>query len=60
VINSFVDNEFLSIDSFAYRVYLTTITPDVDLSFTVELDNGEVEEVAVPVTATFFWPSTSR
>jgi len=60
VINSFVDNEFLSIDSFAYRTYLTAITPDVDLSFSVELDNGELEEVSVPVTATFFWPSTTR
>lgn len=59
-INSFVDNEFLSIDSFAYRTYLTSITPDVDLSFSVELDDGELEEVAVPVTATFFWPSTTR
>lgn len=59
-VNSFVDNEFLSLDSFAYRTYLTAITPDVNLSFSVELDNGEVEEVAVPVTAAFFWPSTTR
>ena len=60
IINTFVDTEFLSVDSFAYRTYLTSITPDVDLSFTVELDDGEVEEVAVPVTATFFWPSAGR
>ena len=59
-INKFVDTEFLSVDSFAYRTYLTSITPDIDLSYLVELDNGEVEEVAVPITATFFWPSTIR
>ena len=59
-VNKFVDNEFLSVDSFAYRVYLTSITPDVDLSYSVELDNGEIEEIAVPVTAQFFWPSAVR
>ena len=59
-INKFVDTEFLSVDSFAYRTYLTSITPDVDLSYSVELDNGEIEEIAVPVTAQFFWPSVVR
>ena len=57
-INTFVDNEFLSVDSFAFRTYLTSITPDVEMLTMIELDNGEVEEVAVPVTAQFFWPST--
>jgi|TARA_Y100000034_G_scaffold134355_1_gene202542 hypothetical protein len=60
VINEFIDNEFLSVDSFAYRSYLTSITPDIDLTVMVELDDGEVEEVAVPVTARFFWPSSRR
>ena len=59
-INKFVDNEFLAVDSFAYRTRLTELTPDVDLTIMVELDDGEVEEVAVPVTATFFWPSSRR
>ena len=59
-INQFVDNEFLAVDSFAYRTRLTELTPDVDLTIMVELDDGEVEEVAVPVTATFFWPSSKR
>ena len=54
----FIDNEFLAVDSLAYRTYLTSITPDVDLTIMGELDNGEVEEVAVPVTARFFWPSS--
>ena len=59
-VNKFVDNEFLSVDSFAYRTYLVSITPDIDLSCSVELDSGEIEEVAVPITATFFWPSVIR
>ena len=57
-INNFIDNEFLAVDSLSYRKYLGSITPDVDMTFSVELDNGDFEEVAVPVTATFFWPST--
>ena len=56
-VNKFVDNEFLSVDSFAYRTYLVSITPDINLSNSIELDNGEIEEIAVPVTAQFFWPS---
>ena len=34
-INNFVDNEFLSRDSFAFRQHLEDITPDVDMSATV-------------------------
>ena len=60
IVNEFIDNEFLSVDSFAYRTYLTSITPDIDLSYSIELDNGDDEEVAVPITATFFWPSVVR
>jgi hypothetical protein len=56
-INNFIDNEFLSMDSFSYRANLVSITPDVNLSETIEYDNGDLEEVAVPITATFFWPS---
>ena len=59
-INDFIDNEFLAVDSFAYRTHLTSMTPDIDLTIVVELDNGEVEEVAVPVTARFFWPSSRK
>ena len=56
-INNFVDNEFLSMDSFSYRANLITLTPDVNLSETIEYDNGDLEEVAVPITSQFFWPS---
>lgn len=59
-VNNFIDNEFLSMDSFAYRTHLTSITPDVELYHNVELDDGRVQEVAVPVTAQFFWPTSRR
>ena len=57
-INNFVDNEFLSVDSLAFRQYLTSITPDVDMTTTVIDSNGKETEVTIPVTVRFFWPNT--
>jgi len=56
-INNFIDNEFLSRDSLAFRQYLASITPDVDMSTTVVDSTGKEIEVTVPVTIRFFWPS---
>jgi len=56
-INNFVDNEFLSRDSFAFRQHLEDITPDVDMSATVVDSTGKETVVSVPVTVRFFWPS---
>ena len=56
-INNFVDNEFLSRDSLAFRQYLSSITPDVDMTTKVVDSTGKESEVAVPVTVRFFWPS---
>ena len=56
-INNFIDNEFLSIDSLAFRQYLAEITPDVDMNTTVVNSAGEEIEVTLPVTLRFFWPS---
>ena len=56
-INNFVDNEFLSRDSLAFRQYLSSITPDVDMSTTVVSSTGEEIEVTIPVTLRFFWPT---
>ena len=56
-INSFVDNEFLSRDSMAFRTYVNEIMPDVDMTSTyVDLDGIE-KEFTVPMTVTFLWPS---
>ena len=57
-INNFVENEFLSRDSYALREYLVDITPDVDMSVKITNSTGKEVEVAVPITVRFFWPST--
>jgi len=56
-INNFVDNEFLSRDSLAFRQYLSTITPDVDMRVEISDSNDKKVEVTVPITVRFFWPS---
>ena len=56
-INNFVDNEFLSRDSLAFREYLTSVTPDVDMTTKVKNTAGRETEVVIPVTLRFFWPS---
>ena len=56
-INSFVDNEFLSRDSIAFRTYVSTIMPDVDMTSTYTDDDGEEKEFTVPMTVTFLWPN---
>ncbi len=55
-IRKFVDN-LISQDSRALRSYIKKIQPDVNLSFTHDFGNGEVE-VPIPITVDFFWPST--
>ena len=57
-INSFVDNEFLSIDSIAFRSYIKDITPDVDMASTYVDSDGIEKEFTVPMTVTFLWPTT--
>jgi hypothetical protein len=55
---NFVDSEFLSRDSLAFRQYLSTITPDMDMTTTIVDSTGKDTEVTIPVTVRFFWPST--
>ena len=57
-INSFVDNEFLSRDSIAFRSHVASIMPDVDMTSTYIDDDGEEKEFTVPMTVTFLWPNT--
>ncbi len=57
-ITNFVENEFLSRDSLAFRNYLTDITPDMDMTTTIVNSNGKETEVTIPVTVRFFWPSS--
>ena len=56
-INSFVDNEFLSRDSIAFRTYVAEIQPDVDMTSTFTDSEGNEKEFTVPMTVTFLWPN---
>ena len=56
-VNNFVDNEFFTLDSQAFRNYYQDITPDINLNIVVVDDEGEEVEITVPMTVQFFWPS---
>lgn len=51
-VRSFVDNQFLAIDSRAFRDHVRDTQPDVDLTITTD----EGEEVKIPIGISFFWP----
>ena len=58
-IDNFVDTEFLSRDSQAFRTEIKSITPDSDMVFDYDCDNCDHEEVSdFPITAGFFWPKS--
>jgi len=61
VVNTFVDTEFLSRDSLAFREFLKELTPDIDMTylFSCELC-GFDQEVTVPMTVQFFWPTAGK
>ena len=56
-INSFVENEFISRDSLAFRKNLDLVTPDVDMTHFFECGEcGHEDSVQIPLTVEFFWP----
>jgi hypothetical protein len=56
-IREFVDTELLARDSRALRNYIKEISPDVDLTFNFEGEDGTiVENVQIPIGVNFFWP----
>lgn len=57
-INKWVANEFLARDTKAFRTYVKSISPDLDLTFqfTSEL-TGETEALDIPFGISFFYPS---
>jgi hypothetical protein len=57
-LNNFVDNEFLSRDSLAFRTYLSSVTPDINMTATIQDEDGEEQVVVIPITLRFFWPDT--
>ena len=59
-IRDFIDNSFLARDARAFRAYLDTVMPDIDLSFDLTFDDGTViEDVTIPIGVGFFWPDAS-
>ena len=60
VIRNFVDKQFLARDARAFRNYLDTIMPDIDLTFDLTFSDGTVvEDATVPIGVNFFWPDAS-
>lgn len=60
VVRDFVENELLSLDSLEFRNHVRKIQPDIDLSFDFSCSNedcGYEEELLLPLTAEFFWPT---
>ena len=57
VVNDFVENEFISRDSLAFRTHLDSVTPNVDMSVYFDCNACEHEAVIdIPMTVEFFWP----
>ncbi len=58
-VHNFVENEFLSRDSFAFREHIGKIQPDVDFNINFECSEcGHNATLALPIDAGFFWPKT--
>lgn len=55
-INKFI-NGFLARDSRAFRDYVKSISPDVDMSFEYTYENGESEVIPITMGVNFFWPT---
>jgi len=54
-VREFVDTILLASDSRALRLYIKEVSPDVNLSTTVDV-NGRKEVVDIPSNLNFFWP----
>ena len=55
-IRDFVDNYMLASDAREFRKHYITVSPDVDMIYKFENENGEEEEVDIPIGINFFWP----
>jgi len=56
-IDNFVDNEFLALDTKAYRKYYGEVSPDIDMIFDFTNKDGKTTKVDVPLGIDFFWPA---
>jgi hypothetical protein len=56
-IDKFVDNEFLALDSRAFRLYRDKLNPDVEMVFDYTSQTGKKHKVDLPINVEFFWPA---
>ena len=56
-IDNFVDNEFLALDTRAYRKYVSDISPDIDMTFEYTSQKGNKHTLDIPLGIDFFWPA---
>ena len=57
-INDFVENQFLALDTRAFRKHIETITPDINFKVEYQSQIGETHTVEVPIGVRFFWPDS--
>ena len=58
-IREFIDGNFLAKDARALRTYISSIMPDIDLTFDLTFEDGAcAESVTIPIGASFFWPES--
>ena len=57
-INNFVDNEFLSRDSYHFRTEFAKMTPDVNMNTDIKFSDGSERSIVVPMGPGFFWPNS--
>ena len=58
---NFVDNEFLSRDSHAFREYISDIQTDIDFNINFECSSCDhTATLALPIDAGFFWPRSKK
>jgi hypothetical protein len=60
VINHFVDNQFLALDTKEFRGHAVSITPDIEFEVEIESQIGEPHTVSLPIGVEFFWPELKR
>ena len=59
IIDDFVDNHMLALDSRGFRNYLKSVQPDVDLTYQfISNETGDEREVEIPIEVSFFWPDS--
>ena len=55
-IDDFVDNQFLALDTKAFRKHVAAMTPDIIFETEYESQIGELHTVTIPIGVGFFWP----